>query len=139
MSKLGEGGTRGYLACCPGPATALSCSTEARPLIDLDEWAQCGVGWEAGLLGVFCSRFSREVVHESSGCALVSFLRCGCFVPINSCGRLWFFIIAPSVCWLVVFAELPLFDTVNSLNICGICGSSPKAVNMLCLFFSSYN
>ena len=95
----------GYLVCGPGPATLLSCLTGARPLIDLGEWAQCGVGWDAGLLGVFCSRFSRGVVHESPGCAPVSFLRCGCLVPINSCGGLGFFIVALSDCWLVATAE----------------------------------
>ena len=88
----------GYLACGPGPTMPLSCSTGVGPLIDLGEWAQCGVGWDTRLLGVFCSRFSWGVVHESSGCAPASFLRLGCLVPINSCGRLGFFIVAPSLC-----------------------------------------
>ena len=30
-------------------------------------------------------------------------------------------------------SEIPLYDTLKSLNICGICGSSPKVVKMLCL------
>jgi len=96
----------GSLACGPSPTMPLSCSTKAGPLIDLGEWAQCGVGWDAGLLGVLCSCFSQAVVYESLGCALASFLRCGCLVPINSCGRLGFFNVVPSVCWLVAAAEL---------------------------------
>ena len=75
-------------------------------MIDLGEWAQCGVGWDARLLGVSCSRFSRGVVHDFSRCAPASFLRLGCLVPINSCGGLRFFIVAPSICWRVAAAEL---------------------------------
>ena len=51
-------------------------------------------------------RFSRGVVHDFSGCVPASFLRLGCLVPINSYGRLGFFIVAPSVCWLVAAVEL---------------------------------
>ena len=67
-------------------------------MIDLSEWAQCGVGWDVGLLGVFCLRFSQGVVHDFSRCVSASFLRLGCLVPINSCGRLGFFIVVPSLC-----------------------------------------
>ena len=75
-------------------------------MIDLGERDQCGVGWDVGLLSVFCSHFSRGVDHGSSGCAPISFLRCGFLVPINSFSRLGFFIVAPSICWLVVVVEL---------------------------------
>ena len=42
--------------------------------------------------------FLRGVVHDYLGCASASFLRLGSLVPINSCGRLGFFIVAPSLC-----------------------------------------
>ena len=47
--------------------------------------------------------FSYGVVHDFLGCAPASFLRLGCLVPINSCGRLGFFIVASSfVSWLLL-------------------------------------
>ena len=50
--------------------------------------------------------FSRRVVHESLEFAPASFLRCGCLVPINSCGGLRFFIVELSDCWWVALLSL---------------------------------